>query len=88
VNAFAFERLQAVELVLINKTNEPVRCTLPSGVSASSCLRLGAPTIDAKAGVQLNSLHDRYRSFAIAAPYTATAFHIKGLQIQKNTESR
>jgi len=78
VNAFAFERLGRLEMVLINKTSEPLRCGLPSGAKASACLRLGAPAIDAKQGVQLTVTHDRYRPEAIAGPYTATAFHVEG----------
>jgi hypothetical protein len=88
VNAFAFELRGAVELVLINKTNEALRCALPAGVGAAPCLRLSAPAIDAIEGVQLNSRHSRYRRVAIVEPYTATAFHVRGLQIQENSESR
>jgi hypothetical protein len=87
INAFAFERSGTVELVLINKTSQQLRTTLPSAVSASPCLRLNAPAIDAKDGVELSPLHGRYRPTAIAQPYTATSFRVKGLPIKTNTES-
>lgn len=87
VNAFAFQRSGEVELVVINKTAEPLRCRLPRGASASARLRLSALAIDAKEGVQLKSLHDRYRSAVKAESYTAIAFHVKGINIHNNTES-
>lgn len=87
INTFAFERLGTVELVLINKTSEQLRCTLPSAVSVSPRLRLNAPAIDAKDGVELSPMHGRYLPVAIAQPYTATSFRVKGLPIETNTES-
>lgn len=88
VDAFAFERLGTVELVLINKTDESLTCALPSGVKVAPCFRLSAPAIDAKEGVRLESFHERYRPAAIAAPFTATAFHMKGINIEDNMRSR
>jgi hypothetical protein len=88
VSAFAFERLGTIELVLINKTDEPLACALPSGVKAAPCFRLSALAIDAKVGVRLESLHEHYRPEAVAPPYTATAFHMKGVNIEGNTRSK
>lgn len=87
VNAFAFERSEDVELVLINKSNQVLRCALPSGISTSPCVRLSAPAIDAKEGVELESLHVRYRTIATVAPFTAIAFRVKGVQVEDMTES-
>ena len=88
LNAFAFERSGTVELVLINKTDEPLTCALPSGVKAAPSFRLSAPAIDAKEGVRLESLHEHYLPAAVAAPYTATAFRMKGVNIVDDTRSR
>ena len=88
VSAFAFEKLRSVELVLINKTDQPLACALPAGIKAVPCYRLSAPAIDAKEGVRLESLHEHYRPAAVAAPYTATAFRMKGASIEDNTRSR
>jgi hypothetical protein len=88
VNAFAFRRSEDMELVLISKTNEVLRCALPPGTSASPCVRLSAPAIDTRQGVQLKSLHDHSRRVAIAEPYTATAFHVKGVHLENFMESR
>ena len=87
VSAFAFERSEDVELVLINKSNQVLRCALPSGISASPSVRLSAPAIDAKEGVELESLHVRHRSIAIVAPFTAIAFRVKGTKVEDITET-
>lgn len=83
VNAFAFEKDGAAELVLINKTSKAFSCSLPSGVTMSPYQQLTGPAIDATEGVQLKSVHGRYRGIATAARYSATAFHVKGLQRSK-----
>lgn len=79
VSMFVFERPQGVELLLINKTPEPFRCALPAGVTAAPCLRLSAPAIDAKEGVELMMMHGRAHAWAAADAYTATAFHVHAL---------
>jgi hypothetical protein len=88
MNAFAFERSGAVELVLINKTNKLLRCALLPAVSASPCLSLRAPSIDAKEGVQLSPMHGHYQSAVIAEPYTATSFRVRGVHVERNAKSR
>jgi hypothetical protein len=80
VDAFVFERSGKLELVLINKTDAACRCLLPAGASAAPRLLLSGPAIDAKDGVGLSSVRNgHYGEAAVAAPYTATAFDLKGL---------
>jgi hypothetical protein len=78
VEAFVFERFGKLELALINKTDTACTCTLPSGVLAAPASRLSGPAIDAKEGVQLSPVRGHYGESAIAAPYTATVFELKG----------
>ena len=74
VDVFIFEKTGKGELVLINKTPQSFRCSLSVGVTASAVLRLHAPTIDAKAGVQISSMREAAGSVAIAPSYTATVY--------------
>jgi len=76
VDAFVFEKTGKRELVLINKTPQSFRCSLPVGITASAVLRLHAPTIDAKAGVQISSMREAAGSAAIAPSYTATVYRL------------
>ena len=79
VDAFVFERSGKLELALINKTATPCICTLPAGALAKPTLRLIAPGIDAKNDVRLSSVHfGHYAEVAVAAPYSAMAFELKG----------
>jgi hypothetical protein len=78
VDGFVFEKIGRRELVLINKTPDSFQCSLPEGVTASSVLRLHAPAIDAKAGVQISSTHEAARNVAIAPSYTATVYRLTG----------
>jgi hypothetical protein len=77
VEAFAFERAGKREIVLINKTSDPITCTMPRGSVAAPFLMLSAPSIEAKDGVRLATMKGEYGSVVIAPPYTASAFHLK-----------
>ena len=79
VDTFVFKRGAKLELALINKTDTACTCALPAGVLAARKLLLSGPAIDAKEGVRLTSVHDDDPSnVAIAAPYTAIIFDLKG----------
>jgi hypothetical protein len=78
IDAFVFEKSGDLELALINKTDTPCSCILPSDIAAIPSLLLSAPAIDAKDGVHLSPVRSkRSGEVAIAAPYTATAFKLK-----------
>jgi hypothetical protein len=77
VNAFVFDRNGKHELTLINKTPEAVICDLPTGVTAAPFLSLSGPAIDAKDDIKVIRVSGSHRRTAIAAPYSATAYHLK-----------
>ena len=76
IDVFVFEKAGRRELVLINKTPESFQCSLPEGMAAASMLRLHAPAVDAKEGVQISILRDAARKVAIAPSYTATVYRL------------
>jgi hypothetical protein len=79
IDAFVFERSGKLQLALINKSDNACTCALPSGLRASPRLLLSGPAIDTKEGVKLSPLHSsHYRDLAIAGPYSAIAFELKG----------
>ena len=79
VNAFAFEREGKVEVVLVNKTADAVSIALPHGAHAAEVLRLHAPAIDAKDGVQLEPQHGKRASSLSVPAYSAAVFEVRGV---------
>jgi len=81
IEAFVFQRSGTFELALINKTGSTCNCTLPLGVLAAPALLLSGPAIDAKDGVQLSPVsHGHYGEVAVAGPYSAVIFKLRGAQ--------
>ena len=79
VSAYAFERSGDVELAVVNKTAEAVTFSLPRGAHAREVLRLHAPAIDAKDGVELEATRGaRGKSVSVPA-YTAAVFSVHGV---------
>ena len=76
VDAFVLEKGTSRELVLINKTPDPVRCTLPVRMKASANRTLTGPALDARTGIEIHTVKSPFRGFASAAPYTASAFRL------------
>jgi hypothetical protein len=77
VDAFVFKSADKLQLALINKSDASFTCALPAGVLARRHLLLSAPSIEARDGVRLSAMHDKYRERASAAPYTATVFELR-----------
>jgi hypothetical protein len=77
VDAFVFKSADKLQLALINKSDASFTCALPAGVLARRHLLLSAPSIEARDGVRLSAMHDKYREDASAAPYTATVFELR-----------
>jgi hypothetical protein len=76
VQAFVFDRQERRELVLVNKTPEPLTCSLPERWRASAIVKLQAPAIDAKDGVTLTSLHGSSKREVSVAAYTASIYRL------------
>lgn len=76
VQSFVFDRQGRRELVLINKTSEPVTCAMPAGVHASAVAKLHAPAIDSRDGVALSSIHGPLRPTITVAAYTANVYRL------------
>lgn len=74
--AYLFDRGGRRELVMINKTSNEVSCNLPSGVHADAILRLHAPAINAKEGVQISAVREPSEATVTVAPYTAGVYRL------------
>ena len=72
VEVFAFERDGHHELIVVNKSAEPVTLGTPQG--AREVLRLSAPGIDAKQDVLLAQMSSHRSKTLTVAPYTASVF--------------
>jgi hypothetical protein len=80
VQCFVFDRQGRRELALVNKTGEPVMCSLPDRVEASEIVRLHAPAINAKDDVVLSSIHGSSEKDITVAAYTATIYRLSSSQ--------
>jgi hypothetical protein len=76
VDAFVFENANRRELVLVNKTPEPVSCTLPVG-TAAPILSLRSSAINAKEGVEISSLREASRKVVAAPGYAAMVYRLR-----------
>jgi hypothetical protein len=76
VQSFVFDHQGKRELALVNKTDEPITCSLPERVDASAIVKLHAPAIDAKDDVALSSIHGPSENEITIAAYTATVYRI------------
>lgn len=76
IQSFVFDRRGRRELVLINKTSEPVTCAMPAGVHASAVAKLHAPAIDSRDGVALSSINGPSRPTITVAAYTANVYRL------------
>jgi hypothetical protein len=76
IQPFVFERSGKRELAVINKSPDAFHCTLPKGKSATPVLSLHAPTVDAKDGVLLSTLHQSSRRTVGVPAYTAMVWSL------------
>jgi len=78
VDAFTFEREGTRDLVIVNKTSDPVNCNLPTGVTARKTSTLRAPSIDARDGVEIAEMNEEFRATASTEGYTASIYRLRG----------
>lgn len=78
IDVFVFDKTAGRELVLINKTPDPVSCALPAGRTAAPILSLHAPAIDAKEGVEISPLQGASHQAIEVPAYAAVVYRLQG----------